>query len=173
METDVREAPVYAEGSRCGTVRLRRDGLYWRLECACGAGSGLLRLYADAGGEPIPCGVLQPERGALRLTRYLAASAFPGERAAAFAAAVSLEEAWTPWSGMALDLPAENVLAVRKGETARIALPLGEDGSFGWTPLLCLCAPVRIGGRWYLTIQTGENCNILSLHSPDPVAKIT
>ena len=61
---------VFHEGRSVGTVKLRREGLYYRLVCSCRVADGQIhRLYAD--GEKL--GVLIPDRGELMLDTKVAA----------------------------------------------------------------------------------------------------
>lgn len=147
--------PVRYCGAVCGEAVFRRDGLYWELDCTCRPDNdGIFRVYA-LGDEGLQCGcgVLQPEGGCLCARRRIAASGFPVDRITDLVAARSPDEIWSPWEGDAFDLHVTGGMCRSGPESLLVAMPLQEDGSFDWLPIVCLCKPEKINGRWYLTIK--------------------
>ena len=109
---------VFHEGRSVGTVKLSREGLYYRLVCSCHASDGQIhRLWAD--GEKI--GVLMPDRGALVLETRVAAKRI------------------RPGCSFSLDENRKNFIPIHPGEVfghlgklrlAKLAFREGEPGIF-------------------------------------------
>ena len=109
---------VFHEGRAVGTVKLRREGLYYRLVCCCRVPDGQIhRLYGD--GERL--GVLIPDRGELTLETKVAAKRIrPG-------CAFSLDET----RGTFIPIhPGEAFGHLGKLRLAKLAFREGEPGLF-------------------------------------------
>lgn len=61
--------PVYIDGTQCGSLRVYQDGLMTVFDAECRCGERLVRLYIYGGGKSAALGVMQPEKGRLRLVK--------------------------------------------------------------------------------------------------------
>ncbi len=61
--------PVYIDGTQCGSLRVYQDGLMTVFDAECRCGERLVRLNIFGGGKIAALGVMQPEKGRLRLVK--------------------------------------------------------------------------------------------------------
>ena len=61
--------PVYIDGTQCGSLRVYHDGLMTVFDAECRCGERLVRLSIYGGGKSAAIGVMQPEKGRLRLVK--------------------------------------------------------------------------------------------------------
>ena len=69
---------VTLEGRQVGSARIRREGLYCRVNCTCEIGEGKVStLYAAGHGETLRLGIPAPKNGSLCLETKIPAKRFP------------------------------------------------------------------------------------------------
>ncbi len=61
--------PVYIDGTQCGSLRVYPEGLMTVFDAECQCGERLVRLCVFGGGKSAALGVMQPEKGRMRLVK--------------------------------------------------------------------------------------------------------
>lgn len=147
--------PMQYGGSPCGTAVLRRDGLYYQVECICDlVTESVVRAYLECA-KPVCLGVLIPDGGRLCLRRRISASQLPDPPFSAVTVA-SGESEWAPWSGMVCGCEITDALSRRAGAGQVIAIPYAAGEPFPYMAIFTLCSPAEIGGKTYLTVPLSD-----------------
>ena len=171
------EYEINLNGTKWGTVSVKRDGEFMDFDGSAPFREGIYRLYMLSDSAVFPLGVMMPEAGMLTIHRRARAAMLPGGGAFLRAAACEgdtepdigetyfspFDERWTP-SGSPGELSDDEVLHAGlekcsgvlyaySGGRAEVAVP--EEQHENISCALCFARPETIRGRKYYVLRLG------------------